>query len=247
MGNRHHMLEKALNILELISKEETGLTFSDITTELGVAKSSAHSLLFTFEDMGYIYKDPDSGRYKIDLKAFEIGSTFFQSGGLNKYVNDILRELVEEVGETAHLATLSGSEIVYIDKYDCSHAVRMISQVGKRVMAHSTAIGKAILANKLPREIDEIYKEESLPVLTEKTISSKTELVAALQKIRQTGFSTETEESTPGIQCIAVYVENRKIKDNMAISVAVPISRSGGSMEKFKEPLLKAKKRLEEL
>ena len=247
MGNRHHMLEKALNILELISKEEAGLTFSDITMELGIAKSSAHSLLYTFEDMGYVRKDRDSGKYKIGLKTFEIGSSFFQSGGINKYVHDVLKELVEEVGETAHLAALSGSDIVYIDKYDCSHAVRMISQIGKRVMAHATAIGKAILAYKDFDEIDRLYQDENLPVMTENTIGSKTRLMAELKEIRRTGFSTETEESTPGIQCVAVCVVNEKIKDDMAMSIAVPLSRSGGSIERFKEPILRAKEKLEAL
>lgn len=245
--NRHRILEKALNILELVAKEEEGPTFSQITTALNLANSTSHSLLATFVDMGYLEKDEDTLRYRIGLKAFEVGVVFSQKGGVFKYMDTVLKELVEEVDETAHIAALDNTDIVYMAKHDCSHAVRMISQIGKRVPAHATAIGKAILTNKSEEALKQLYPNQLLPALTENTISSRAALEEELDKIRKTGFSTEKEESTPGIQCIAVAVKNDRIQKDIAISIAVPIPRVQGGMQRFKEPILKAKRKLEAL
>lgn len=245
--NRHKMLEKALCILELVAGEEDGLLFTDIVDRLEIPKSSAHSLLFTLESMGYLEKKESTKKYRVGLKAFEIGSAFSERDGLYRYVKEILKELVEEVGETAHYATLDGVDVVYLNKYDCSHVVRMISHIGKRVPAHATAIGKAILAAKENEEIIRLYQQEELPVLTENTIKTRTKLIQCLERIRYTGFALEKEESTPGIQCIAVGVKNDKLQQNIAISIAVPISRAGDGMLRLKDPILRAKKKLESL
>lgn len=244
---RHKMLEKALQILELIAKEPDGMSFTTITNALEMPKSSAHSLISTFESMGYLDKDEYSSKYKIGLKAFEIGCTFSENDGFYTHVNAVLKELVDEIDETAHLATLDGTDVVYINKRDCSHAVRMISHIGKRVPAHATAIGKAILASKTDQEILELYTSENLPALTSYTINSRSGLIEELHRIRERGISTEKEESTPGIQCLALHVENDKIQSDIAISIAVPISRAGEGMERFEQPILRAKEKLQKM
>lgn len=244
--SNHRILEKALHILEYVAREN-GPGFSQITSDLKLANSTSHSLLTTFVNMGYLEKDEATLKYRIGLKAFEIGMTFTQNGGIYKYMDDVLKELVDEVDETSHIATLDGTNVVYIAKRDCSHAVRMISQIGKQVPAHATAIGKAILSCKTGDELQQLYPMEALPAITEATITQRTALITELGSIRDEGFATEKEESTPGIQCISVSVNNDRIQKDMAISIAVPISRVQNGMEKFKLPLLKAKRKLEAL
>lgn len=240
----HKMLEKALFILEMASQYQDGISLSMVCAELNMPKSSAFNLLNTFANMGYLNKNPDSGRFTIGLKVFELGSSFIQNNDNYAYVYDVLRKLVQEVGETAHMAVLDGRDIVYINKYDCSHSVRMISNIGKRVPAHATALGKALLTALSDEEIKALYKNSKLATLTPNTISTVDELLQNLADIRAAGFATECEESTPGVQCIAIPVFSPRSNFKTGISISVPLSRSEDGLDKYKEPLTEAKKQL---
>ena len=244
-NQRHRMLEKALFILEYVAKYPEGVSFTQICTAMSIPKSSAHNLLFTFENMGYLQKNPEKGVYKIGLKAFETGSTFLENNGIYNYSRELLKSLVDEVGETAHLATLDGTDVLYINKFDCSHAVRMISNIGKRVPAHATAIGKAVLAARNDEEIKKIYPDENLLKMTKNTIVSRTKLLKELNEIRKNGFATEQEESTPGIRCIAILVDDYRMYPELSISIAVPLSRAKSGMKRFEIPLIRAKEKLQ--
>lgn len=240
----HKMLEKALWMLELAAESDNGVTTSQVCAALDMPKSSVFNLLNTFANMGYLDKNADTGRFSIGLKVFELGSGFLQKNDNYTYMYDVLKKLVDEVGETAHMAILDGRDIVYINKYDCSHAVRMISNIGKRVPAHATAIGKALLSALTDDEIRQLYRGTSLQALTPNTITTIEGLLQNIQTIRETGFATECEESTPSVQCIAVPVFSQRSSFKTAISISVPLSRSPMGLDSFKAPLLEAKKQL---
>lgn len=241
----HKILEKALLMLEYVSRND-GATLTEICGCAGIPKSSAHILLSTFVNMRYMKKNAKTGLYSLDIGSFELGSRFVENNDFYRYAREVLESLVGDTGETAHLAVLEGTDVVYLCKFECSHTVRMVSFVGRRIPAHATAVGKALLSGFGDDAIRALYADRELTPLTENTVCQIEELIAQIHTIRATGFSSEHEESTPGVECIAVPVLNRHSGTVQAgVSISVPIIRGKGDLERFKQPLLEAKASLE--
>ncbi len=240
----HRMLEKALDILEFAANSPEGAGLAEISEKLGIPKSSAHILLGTLADRGYLQKKSD-GVFSVGIKAFEVGSKFVDGNDFYFYSRQVLEELVNAVDETAHAAVLDGTDVVYLNKFECRHAVRMVSSVGKRIPAHATAIGKALLALKTDEEIRALYQGRVMEKLTENTITDLEELLAQLDEVRRTGFAIEKEESTFGVECIAVATSNRAGSVSMGISVSIPLLRqTEPGMDAFRRPLCEAKEKM---
>lgn len=242
---KHHMLSKALDILEYIAACPDGVTAAGIGTALGIAKSSAFVLLSTLDSRGYVQKGPD-GRYTIGLRAFETGARFLDNNDFYRYTGQVLADLVAAVDETAHCAVLDGAMVVYLSKWECNQAVRMVSSIGKRVPAHATAIGKALLCGKTDEEVRALYAGQPLLQLTPHTLSSLDELLRQLHEVRATGFAHEREESTPGVECLAVPVRDRAGRVKAGISLSIPLQRIGEKDPAFlQQQLLKAQNQLQ--
>jgi IclR family KDG regulon transcriptional repressor len=197
----------------------------------------------TLCSLNYLSKNKEN-LFSIGFKTFEVGSKFIENTDIYTHSRNVLYALVNKVDETAHLAFLDGRDIIYLNKCECSHALRMISSVGKRVPAHGTAVGKALLSRKTDDEIRQLYTG-ALQKMTENTVDNLDVLLQQLEEIRQSGFATEMEESTVGVCCIAVPVVDRGGKTAFGMSIAIPKIRFDGSFERYKEPLLEARKSIE--
>lgn len=240
----HRMLEKALQMLEYISNQSDGVSLPELCQKLQMPKSSAYNLLMTFVNMGYV-KRSNSNRFVIGLKTFEIGSNFLENNDFSLYSRDVLSKLANQVNETAHLAILDGTDVLYLSKCEGSAMPRMSSDIGKRLPAHATALGKVLLSNKTNQELRALYGLGDLKRLTPNTIVKLEPLLKQLDDIRKSGFAYEKEESTFGIQCIAVPVREPSGGICLGLSLSVPIAKTEQELESMKAPLLEAKSQLE--
>src|SRR5450756_693768 len=135
----------------------------------------------------------------------------------------ILDELAQATGETVHLGRLEGDHIVYTAKRESSHPLRMYSAVGRRLPAYVTAMGRALLADRSPEDLEALVPEVLAP-LTARTTVDRAKLNGILDAARATGFAIENEESCIGIACFAISLPFASPAVD-AISIAVPISR----------------------
>lgn len=243
----HHILESAIKILNYVAEKERGVTFKEIYSELQIPKSTAYSLVQTFVNMEYLYKDNDTGRFTIGLKCFEIGNSYLGVNSLFLQAKEILEAISIKCNETTHFAVLDGTDIVYIYKFDSRQPIRIFSNIGKRMPAHATAVGKALLAAHSDEEIRNIYKGKELEKLTDNTITSLDILIQQLQEIRKSGVAFEKEESTPSVQCIGVAILSRQKKPAAGISIAIPTYRAPKKLDKFITLLFEAKKQMENM
>lgn len=244
-SKNHRLLEQALLMLETVADAPQGLTLGELCARLAIPKSTAHLLAHTFTNMGYMARDDDSKRFCLGIKAFETGSRFAHHAGADGYARRVLDDLVAQTGETAHLAVLDSADVVYICKSDCSHAVRMISQTGKRVPAHATAVGKALLSMETDEAIRRLYQNAPPQKLTGSTLAGLDELFIQLKAIRAGTAATESEESTPGVCCIALPVQGQAAGGRAGVSVSVPVARLGDGLQRFLPALAAAAARLQ--
>ncbi len=138
----------ALRMLEVFHTEsEMGV--SDLARELGLHKNNAFRLLATLELAGYIQQTPSTELYHLGSRCLELGRAFARSHTLMNQARPILEGLARDVGETAHLAVLSGRQVVHLDGVLPDQLVLTGMRVGTRLDAHCTAIGKTLLAGEI--------------------------------------------------------------------------------------------------
>lgn len=213
-------VDRALSVLTHVARSRTPRRFSDLATETGLPKSTLHSLLASLESAGFL--DKTAVGYRVGISAFEVGTALPLGSSLRNEVAPILDELASVTGEACHFGTLSGCDVVYLDRRDTGEGLRLASRIGQRLPAHATALGKAMLAELPPEEIGRRLPRPLVRV-TPQTIVDEGELLLALQAIREEGFARESEESTPGVCCIGIaFTTTESI---LGISVSVPVQR----------------------
>jgi len=215
----------ALDILESFTKNEDELGVTELAKRLGLHKNNVFRLLATLEHRGYIEQNKSSENYRLGAKTLQIGSIFIEQRECRRQARPVLESLAVASGETAVVAVLRGSKVIYMDSADTDKPVRAVSRVGAMYPAHCTAVGKAQLAVFPPAELERLYTEQALTTLTDKSIKSRDALLAELKKIAEKGYAVENEEADVEVRGIAVAVRDFSKKVVAAIGIVAPVFR----------------------
>ncbi len=226
MRDRAKSAGRALDILSAISASPTGVAFADLVDELELPKSSVFEVLDVLLQRRFVQLDPETRRYTLAVRAWEVGSRYLGQHELAVEAQPFMKVVVAELNETVQLAVLDGMDNVYIGKVDCTHPVRLQSAVGKRLPAHATGLGKALLAALTPGELEQRLEGAALTGFTTRTITDRVRLLAQLEAIRRAGFAVDDQEYTPGLRCVAVPVRDHRGATVAALSASVPMMRA---------------------
>jgi IclR family acetate operon transcriptional repressor len=218
-------LDRALNVLLAIADNgSSGLSLADCTAILAYSKPTTHRILRTLAARGFVRVDEQNGTYSLGLTTLRLGMDFLEQVDIRREALPLLRALADETGETVHLGVLQGSDVVYIEKVESAHAVRMFSRVGHTMPTYSTGIGKAILAFLPDEELQDALPAQ-LQAHTEATITDRARLRAHLTETRERGYSIDDIENEDGIRCAGAPVFDHTGAVCAGISVAGPASR----------------------
>jgi DNA-binding IclR family transcriptional regulator len=224
-------LEKAKNILELLAVAGD-LSVSEIGKKLGMHRSHAHRFLATLRSLSLLEQSEDA-RYRLSFKFFEWGMAVANRMEVRQIVHSFLMDLKNRHEETTNLGILDGMEVVYADKIESPHLLRMDLAVGCHVPLYCTALGKVMLANLPGMDIRKLFHKKKLERRTPNTITSVSGLLEELSTIREKGYAIDDEELALGVRCIAVPIFNYTGNCIAAISIAGPSVRM--TVEKIKE------------
>src|SRR4051794_32857578 len=158
--------------------------------------------MMVLERYKLIEKNSQTGRYRLGLKLFELGTRAVSQLDLRERARPFLERVVLETGETVHLCIYDDGEVVYVDKVEPARSVRLASSVGRRNPAYCTAVGKAIMAFLPEEQVEDAVHKHGLRSLTRKTVSTLTELKTELEIIRERGYALDDEENEEGVCCV---------------------------------------------
>ncbi|MGC8658139.1 MAG: IclR family transcriptional regulator [Desulfomonilaceae bacterium] len=227
-GSRIQSVARALAILDVLAEARTELALHEIADRMGLAKSTVHGLISTLKDFGYIEQCSFTLKYKLGLRLFEVGSIVALGWDVRTVAAPYIQKLLEEMRETVHLVILDRYEVLYIDKRETSESLRIASQVGMRLPAHCTGVGKTIMAFLDRKELQEIVAKKGLPRFTRNTITDPFALEDELHKVREQGYAIDNQEIMDSLKCVAAPIRNQSGKVISAISISGPISRMQG-------------------
>ena len=227
-NNLVQTIERVSSILDMLAQSAQGISIRELSSAIGLPKGTTHRLLSSLSYFGYVRQDPKTRNYFLGLKFVELGQILLNQLDLRKEAEPFLRDLAERTNETIHLVILDRNEIVYIDKVETDQnpsGLKMASRIGLRNPAHSSAVGKMILANSCEEELRSFFKEKSLVRRTENTITDPIQLRDHLKIVQKQGYAVDDEENEKGIRCVAAPIYNEIGKTVAAISITGPAFR----------------------
>ncbi|MCW2739049.1 IclR family transcriptional regulator [Nocardioides sp.] len=215
-------LERALTILGFVSEEPRHI--GEIAKFLDVHHSTALRLLHSMRKYDFVYELPNH-QYRLGAAVFRLGFRALEALDLRSIAHPFMVELNDETSETVHLGVLEHGDVVYIDKVEAKHSVRMHSRIGAIAPLHCTGVAKGILAFMPPEQRSELLHGQELARRTPKTIIDLDQLEADLNTARERGFARDDEENEVGIHCVSAPIFNGFGEVEGAISLSTPTSR----------------------
>lgn len=217
-------VERALAILEFLSRSGGDLGVSEIGEATDLAVGTVHRLLATLTAQGYVRRDEQTRRYDLGHKSLMMAIAARERIG--PLALPFLEELVQVSQETANLAMLEGNTAVYIEQaFPPTRVLRIFTEPGNRVPLHSCGTGKILLAYQSPRLVDFVIDRTGLPQQTVSTITDPSQLKTELEKVRKNGYAIDFEEQEEGVRCLAAPVFGPDGEVFAAISISGPASR----------------------
>jgi DNA-binding IclR family transcriptional regulator len=195
---------RAAALLDLLAQPSVGaLGLADLARQLKLPKSSVANLCSALEQTGLVHKV--NGGYTLGGRLLELGSAYLRSIDELQDFHETCRSLRTVSQETALLAMLDGLDTLYLARHEGTQPIRLASDVGRRLPAGCTALGKAMLAQLEPERVAERYRQlTAFPALTARSNRNITELLEDLERTRQRGYAIDDEENTAGVMCVAV-------------------------------------------
>jgi len=221
-GKSSHVqsVEKALQLVELLARENRELSLTEISKLGGWPKSTVHGLLSTLRDYGYIDQSEQNGCYRLGVRFFEVGNIVARSWDIRAAAAPYMQELNARFGEMVQLGTEESGEVLYLDKVESNRLIRIVSEIGGRLPMHCSGLGKAMLAHMPWGDVKRLYARNGLTKMTAHTITALPVLEEELRITRERGYALDDREIMEGLRCVAAPIFNADGKVRYAISVS---------------------------
>ncbi|MFI5613030.1 IclR family transcriptional regulator [Amycolatopsis sp. NPDC051903] len=216
---------RLFSLLERIAAKDQLVTLQGLVEETGLPKPTVHRMLQQLDAAGLLMRQADGRHYGTGVRLRRLAENLLLNATHHGVRHAILKNLVDELGESCNITALSGSEIVYLDRVETSEPLRFYLRPGSRVPVHCSASGKMILSQQTPGQRRRLLGAAPLRPYTQKTVTDVDTLEAEFARIRRDGFALDEEEFLPGLVCVAVLVPAPAGRSNLAVAVQAPVMR----------------------
>jgi len=217
-------VDHALELL-LLFRSKPSLRVSEVADQLDVARSTAHRLLNMLVHRQFAVQDPATRAYRPGPRLVEIGLAAVGALDVRTRMRPYLTEVAARTGETCSLLVLEGDMVHFIDSIESQQTVRVGSRFDSRMPAHATSAGKAMLAVLASEAVLACYPNEKLTSVTDRTITTRSHLLAELARVRAAGYAVNFEESEIGLGAVGMAVLDIDGRPAAGVTVAGPMQR----------------------
>jgi IclR family acetate operon transcriptional repressor len=218
-------LGRALDLMESVAMAEQGAGLTELAKATGLAPSTAHRLLKTLQQRRYVSHDAERGLWFIGVQAFTVGAAFLRTRNVVAAARPVMRQLMEDSGESVSLAVLDGADAVYLAQIECRAMMRALARPGGRAPLHCSGVGKALLAALGAAERAPLYARVEFTRYTDHTLVDPKALEAALRPVAVLGYAVDDEEFALGLRCVAAAICDEYGDPVAAISCSGPTAR----------------------
>lgn len=215
-------LQRGLELLGQFSRYSPELSGAELSRQLGLPRASVFRMLHTLEKAGFVERVGDTTQYKLSLGVLRLGFEYLASMELTEHGRPIIEALRDASGYSAHIVVRDRREVVFVAKATGKSTQFHAIQVGARLPAHATVLGRQLLCCMTMAELTALYPEETLQSYTAKTPTTVAQLKALLDMDRRSGYGISQGGFETGICTIAAPVLNDRLEVIAAVSITVP-------------------------
>ena len=217
-------LARGLAVIQAFSQRRHHLTISQVSTTTGLSRAAVRRCLYTLAKLGFAGSD-DNRHFFLRPRILALGHSYISSMPLATAAQPVLEHISHLLHESCSIATLDGVEIVYIARANVTRIMSIDLGVGSRLPAFCTSMGRAILANLPPEELESVLARVEFKRYTERTITNPAKLTQALRQIRRDGYSIIDQELEHGLRSMAVPIQNPSGKVVAALNIGAHAQR----------------------
>lgn len=227
-------LERGLAVILAFADHHPRLTLSEIAESTGLSRPTARRLLLTLEALGYVRAEDRS--FSLTPRVLALGYAYLNSLDLTAIAGPVMERLVSEAQEACTLATLDGSDVVYVSRVSARRLSSLTLAVGTRLPAYASAMGQVLLADLASADLRRYLERTELVPLTSQTLTTEDALGERLAQVRDRGWAQADQELEEGLRSIAVPVRG----SDGRVFAALGISSTAGAMDTLVERHLAA-------
>jgi IclR family transcriptional regulator, acetate operon repressor len=217
-------LDRAIAVLKVVS-DGSGMSLTEIAQAGGQSPATVYRILTTLAKHAVTEFDERTQLWHVGVGAFHIGSGFLRRTRLVEQSRLLMERMMVDSGETANLAIIDHSEVIFISQIETHEPIRAFFRPGTRGPVHASGIGKAILAYQPVEQARATLQGGELERFTDRTIIDEDALIGELATIRSRGWAVDDEERTNGMRCIAAPIFNQFAEAVAGVSVSGPAVR----------------------
>jgi IclR family pca regulon transcriptional regulator len=216
-------LDRGLAVIRAFGPETPHLTLSEVARATGLTRAAARRFLLTLVELGYVRND---GRdFSLRPRVLELGYAYLSGLTLTEVAAPHMEELVVTVHESSSISVLDGDDIVYVVRVPTKRIMTVTIAVGTRFPAYATSMGRVLLGDRSPGEIDQYLSTVHLESLTRRTITEAERLRAVLNTVRAQGYAVVDQELEEGVRSVAAPIRDAAGTVVAAINVSAHASR----------------------
>lgn len=211
-------LERGLAVIEAFDLEHAALSVTDVAHRTGITRAAARRFLLTLTELGYMRND--DGVFSLRPRVLGLGYAYLSSLSLPQLASPHLRDLAEATGESASLSVLDDQMITYVAQVTAPRPMAIRIDVGTRFPAYATSMGRVLLSELSPQELDDYFSKADLVALTASTVTAPDDLRALLGGVRNQEFALVEKELDSSLRALAIPVrgESGAVVASMGIS-----------------------------
>jgi IclR family transcriptional regulator, acetate operon repressor len=227
--NDHHepRFLRALHVIDAISRSPTGLSLAHLSEQLHIPKATLMRLLQALEEEGFLLRQFERQAFTLGPAMAGLSLRALQNGAVAHRYRPVLNQLVQRLGETCNLTAPAGDAVVYLDRVETSHPLRMTLATGTRVPLHCTASGKLFLAEMPVQSRNAVLEQLTLSRMTDQTLCDIQLLKAELERVKRQGYGVDNEEFIRGMVAVAVPIRDLHGHCVAAVACHAPTARYG--------------------
>ncbi len=218
-------VEKAFEVLRVLSTAPSPLGLSEVVKVSGMGKSAAQRFLHTLTALGYISQDKETKAFSITAQILDLAHSYLGVDGIREKASHHLRAANLQTEETVNLTVLDRLSVVYLMRYPGFHQISVDLSIGSKLPTFCTAPGRAMLAFLEETEASWILEKSDIKAYTPYTVTDKAKIIAMFKEIRRNGYFISNQEAFVGDISVAAPIFNFAGRVIAAVNIAVPTSR----------------------
>jgi IclR family transcriptional regulator, pca regulon regulatory protein len=217
-------LARGLLVIQAFTQKKRQMTISQLSAKTGMSRAAVRRCLYTLAQLGFAESE-DGRHFYLGPRILALGYSYIASMPLATAAQPVLERVSHELHESCSISTLDHNEIIYVARASVTRIMSIDLGVGSRLPAFCTSMGRVLLANLQPDELERYLSQTQMKRYTERTVVSAEKLRQLLRLIGRNGYAIVDQELELGLRSMAVPIQNPLGKTVAALNVGTHAGR----------------------